>query len=150
MKIVVDADAQPCKTEILEIAQKHSIELVFVMSVSHFSEKYEAAILKNILVDNRRQEADIKIMNITQEGDIAITQDTGLALFLEQKGVRVLNSRGKIMTKSMLEEKMEHVHIEKQAMRAKTGKRAKITGPAEFTNEDKTRLLKNLEKLIKV
>ena len=149
MKIVVDADAQPCKAEILETAKKHNTKLVFVMSVAHYSEKYEDALLKNVLVDSRKQEADIKIMNITDAGDIAITQDTGLALFLEEKGAHVLNSRGKMMTKAMLEEKMEHVHIEKKAMRAKTGKRAKVGGPSEFSDEDRDRLIRNLEKLIK-
>jgi uncharacterized protein YaiI (UPF0178 family) len=146
VKIIVDADSQPARDVILAAAKKNAVRTVFVMSTSHYSEKNEGAD-EVVLVDNRKQEADIKIMNLAVKGDIAITSDTGLGLFLKSKGVEVISGRGKILSENDLEERFNAAHIEKKAMRAKKGK-AKISGPPKYTDDDRNRLAVNLEKAI--
>lgn len=146
LKIIVDADAQPAKEAILRAAKKHNVKTVFVMSTSHFSDKNSGAD-EVIMVDNRKQEADIKIMNISQRGDIAITQDTGLGLFLASKGVTVISNRGRLLSEENLQVKNNIASIEKKAMRKKKGK-VKIHGPSAFTKEDENRLEQNIERVV--
>jgi uncharacterized protein YaiI (UPF0178 family) len=146
MKIIVDADAQPAKEAILSAAKKHSIRTVFVMSNAHYSEKNEEAD-EVILVDNRKQEADIKIMNIAAKGDIAVTGDTGLGLFLAAKGLAVISPRGRLLSEDDLVVKNGIAAIEKKSLRAKKGK-IKLRGPSKYTAEDRTRLEAAIEKVI--
>ena len=146
MKIIVDADAQPAKDAILRAAKKHGVKTVFVMSTSHFSEKNCGAD-EVIMVDNRKQEVDIKIMNISKSGDIAITQDTGLGLFLSSKGVTVISQRGRLLSEDNLQVKNNIAAIEKKAMRKKRGK-VRIHGPSAFTTEDSKRLEQTIERVI--
>ena len=146
MKIIVDADAQPAKDAILRAAKKHGLRTVFVMSTSHYSEKNSGAD-EVIMVDNRKQEADIKIMNISERGDIAVTQDTGLGLFLASKGVKVISNRGRLLSEADLQVKNSIAAVEKKAMRKKTGT-IKVHGPPAFTNEDSNRLERIIERVI--
>ena len=146
LKIIVDADAQPAKEAILRAAKKHGVKTVFVMSTSHFSEKNSGAD-EVVMVDNRKQEADIKIMNISKRGDIAVTQDTGLGLFLASKGVTVISQRGRFLSEDDLQVKNNIAAIEKKAMRKKSGK-IKVHGPSAFTGEDAKRLEQTIERAI--
>ncbi|MGD0565714.1 MAG: DUF188 domain-containing protein [Candidatus Goldiibacteriota bacterium] len=142
----MDADAQPAKEAILSAAKKHSIKTVFVMSNAHYSEKNREAD-EVILVDNRKQEADIKIMNIAVKGDIAVTGDTGLGLFLAAKGVIVVSPRGKVLSEDELVTRNSVAAIEKKSLRAKKGK-VKLRGPSKYTPEDRARLEMTIEKVI--
>ncbi len=146
MKIIVDADAQPARDAILKAAKKHGIRTVFVMSTSHYSEKNSGAD-EVIMVDNRKQEADIKIMNVSERGDIAITQDTGLGLFLSGKGVTVISQRGRLLSDADLKVKNSIAAIEKKAMRKKRGK-VRVHGPSAFKEEDSKRLEQIIERVI--
>ena len=146
MKIIVDADAQPAKEAILSAAKKHSIKTVFVMSNAHYSEKNSEAD-EVILVDDRKQEADIKIMNMALKGDIAVTGDTGLGLFLASKGLTVISPRGRILSEADLVIKNGIAAIEKKSLRAKKGK-VKLRGPSKYTPEDRARLEMTIEKVV--
>ena len=146
LKIIVDADAQPAKEAILRAAKKHGIKTVFVMSTSHFSEKNSGAD-EVIMVDNRKQEADIKMMNISERGDIAVTQDSGLGLFLSSKGVTVISQRGRLLSEDDLQVKNNIAAIEKKSMRKKRGK-IKVHGPSAFTVQDSKRLEQTIERAI--
>jgi|SRR5271157_1316791 len=148
MKIIVDGDSQPSKKEIIETGIKNGIEVVIVLSVSHFSEKPELKEAQLVIVDNRKQEADIKIMNLAKTGDIAITGDTGLGLFLASKGLYVINSKGRILNEKDLDIKFQELHIEKKIRRGKTGKFLRIKGPHIYRKEDKDRLIRSIEKII--
>jgi len=148
MKIIIDGDAQPVKEDIIKAGKKNGIEVVVVMSVAHFSEKPGLKEAQVIIVDNRKQETDIKIMNLAVQGDITVTNDTGLGVFLAGKGVHVINSRGRILSEKDLDAKMQELHIEKRIRRSKKGKPAKIKGPKTYTEEDKERVLQALNKII--
>jgi uncharacterized protein YaiI (UPF0178 family) len=146
MKIIVDADSQPAKEEIAAAAKRHSIKTVFVMSNAHYSEKNGMAD-EVMLVDNRKQEADIRIMNIAEKGDIAVTGDTGLGLFLAAKGLIVISPRGKVLGEEELVVKNAMAAVEKKRLRAKKG-RVKLRGPSKYTRQDAQRLEMTIENVI--
>jgi len=145
VKIVIDADAQPCRRDIARLALSYGIKAVSVMSFAHHTDKEEGEEIIN--VESEPQAADIKIMNIAEAGDIAITQDSALAYVLQGKGVITINSRGYLLDSDTARGAMEAASKAKKSRRKKKGK-IRIKGPDAFTNEDKKRLLSAVEKAI--
>jgi len=90
MKIVVDGDA--CPKSVLRICMNLGRKYgVPVWSVASFHHNIESD--HHVLVGNASQEADIKIINMTDEGDVVVTQDQGLAAIALGKGAKCLSTR---------------------------------------------------------
>ena len=77
MKIIVDADG--CPKPVLRISMKvgrrYGIQVWTVASFNHNIDSDH-----HVVVGNDPQEADIKIINLTEEGDIIVSQDWGYLL----------------------------------------------------------------------
>jgi uncharacterized protein YaiI (UPF0178 family) len=145
MRVIIDGDSQPEKNEIIALLQKHNVKVIMVMSVAHYSPDINSY-ADVIYVDNKPQETDVKIMNITCKNDVVITADTGLSFFLAGKNVIVINPRGKIFNSKSDEAKIETLHIEKKLRRS--ARRIKIKGPKPYLKTDLKNLKEALEKLI--
>jgi uncharacterized protein len=148
VKIIIDGDSTPNKQEIIDTARKHKIKAVIVLSTEHFSEKLEDSYADAVLVDNRPQEADIKIMNLAEAGDIVVTNDMPLSFMLQGKKATVINSRGIAVSKKDLSSGMEILHEEKKMRRSAKIKRTGIKGPKKYAVEDVKNLVAALEKAI--
>ena len=92
MKIIVDADACPRQVlqSCLELGRKYDVPVWTVASFNHHIESDH-----HIVVGNASQEADLKVINLTQRGDMVITQDWGLAAMVLGKGARCLSPIGR-------------------------------------------------------
>lgn len=75
MRIIIDGDSQPYKEEIAALAEKCNIEVIIVLSVSHFFDNEKIKNAKIIVVDNVKEETDLKILNMVKENDIVVTCD---------------------------------------------------------------------------
>jgi len=92
MKIIVDADA--CPKAVLQICIRVALGFdIPVWTVASFNHNIESD--HHVVVGNDSQEADIRVMNLAQAGDVAVTQDWGLAAMLLGKGVKCLNPDGR-------------------------------------------------------
>ena len=90
LKIIVDADACP-KSVLqltLETGAKYGIPVITVASFNH-----NIISSQHITVESGSQEADLKITNITECGDIIITQDWDLLPSCSQKRLQHLALR---------------------------------------------------------
>lgn len=142
MHIYVDADACPVKDTIIEIANKTQIPVIFVTSLSHFSNAENAPGTETVYVDTGADAADYRIMKLAKKNDIIITQDYGLASLGLGKGCIVLHHKGFQYTSENIDHLLYTRHM--SAMARRSGKRTK--GPKAFTKEDEqkfARLLKN-------
>lgn len=149
MKVIIDGDSTPFKEEIIKTAAKHGVKAVLVLSTEHFSLKNAASGAETVLVDNEAQAADIKIMNIAEERDIVVTNDTALSFMLQGKKAVVINSRGVEVSGTNLSAAMEIRHEEKKRRRSgKTG-RAGGKGPKKHKREDTEKLVETLEMAMK-
>lgn len=101
MKILIDGDACPVNNEVLEIATKYNIEVIYFCSLCHYSETNKFS--NRILVDNEDQAVDMKIINYLSRGDIVITQDYGLASLSLNKGAYALSFNGESFTNDNIE-----------------------------------------------
>ncbi|HEY8909041.1 MAG TPA: DUF188 domain-containing protein [Desulfosporosinus sp.] len=129
MKIIVDADA--CPKAVLQIcisvALKYAIPVWTVASFNH-----NIVSDHHVVVGDASQEADIRVMNLAQAGDVAVTQDWGLAAMLLGKGVRCLNPIGREFSSANIEFLLEE--REAKAKHRRGGGRTK--GPKKRMPED--------------
>lgn len=129
MKIIVDADA--CPRSVLQICRKIAVEhSLQVWTVASFNHNIESDF--HVVVGNASQEADIRLMNLAQAGDVAVTQDWGLAAMLLGKGVRCLSPIGREFSNHNIEFLLEE--REAKAKFRRSGGRTK--GPHKRKPED--------------
>jgi len=141
MKIIVDADA--CPRTVLEICfdlgRKNGLPVWTVASFNHNIQSD-----RHVIVGSDPQEADIKLMNLSEKGDIAVTQDWGLAAMLTGKEVLVINPIGKIYRPETIDFMLEEREI--KAKYRRSGGRTK--GPGKRTTKEDNLFRENLKALI--
>jgi uncharacterized protein YaiI (UPF0178 family) len=141
MKILVDADA--CPRSVLQICmrlgRKYNIPVWTVASFDHNIESD-----RPIVVGDDFQEADMKIMNLTDAGDIVVTGDYGLAAMVLGKGAKCLSPMGKEFRPEKIEFLLEEREVKAKFRRG--GGRTK--GPKKRTLEDDQRFGSSLEKIL--
>jgi len=132
MKILIDADA--CPKNVLQIAMKLGTEYaVEVWTVASFNHN----IISNchVVVGDNDQETDIKVLNLTQAGDVIITQDWGLAAMVLGKKASCISPAGRKFDNDTI-----GFLLEEREMKAKlrrSGGRTK--GPSKRTTEEDIR-----------
>jgi len=96
MKIYVDADScpRPARDLVLRRTSKLAIQLIF--AANHVIPGCEGAQME--LCSAEENSADDRIVELSQKGDIVITRDVPLAKRLVEKGVIVLDDRGRVFT----------------------------------------------------
>lgn len=92
MKIIVDGDAcpRPVLQICLEAGRKHEL---LVWTVASFNHNISSD--HHVVVGDASQEADLKVLNLTQKNDLVITQDWGLAAMVLGKGAKCLSPEGR-------------------------------------------------------
>lgn len=141
MKIVVDADA--CPKNVLLLCQKLGGQYhVPVWTVASFNH----AIVSDyhLVVGSASQEADIKVVNITDPGDIVITQDWGLAAMVLGKQAYALSPAGREYNPDRIDFLLEE--REAKAKLRRGGGRTK--GPKKRTAEDDQRFAACLQRML--
>jgi len=132
MKILIDADA--CPKSVLRICmnvgRKYGIPVWSVASYNHYIESNH-----HIVVGDAPQEADIKIVNAADEGDVVVTQDWGLAAIVLGKGAKCLSPAGREFRSEKIEFLLEEREIKSKIRRG--GGRTK--GPKRRTMENDRR-----------
>jgi len=133
LKIIVDADA--CPRAVLQIclrvARDYSVEVWTVASFNHNIESDH-----HVVVGNASQEADIRVMNLAQLGDVAVTQDWGLAAMLLGKGVKCTTPSGREFDSNsiefLLEEREAKAKFRRGGGRTKGPKKRKLEDDQQF------------------
>ncbi|MCM3442091.1 YaiI/YqxD family protein [Metabacillus halosaccharovorans] len=142
MKIFVDADACPVKKEIMLIASKYEMDVVFVASYNHTSDNTYGG--QWVFVDTGKEEADLYIVNHVSRGDMVISQDIGLAGLLIRKDVCFITPRGKQYTEENIDTALQFRYL--SAIERRSGKFTK--GPKKFTDEDTLNFITTFEKIL--
>jgi uncharacterized protein YaiI (UPF0178 family) len=141
MKILVDADACP-KTVFricMNLGRKYHIPVWTVASFNHSIDSDH-----HVAVGDDSQEADIKIINMTEQGDIVVTQDWGLAAVVLGKGARCLSPAGREFRPDRITFLLEEREVKNRLRRS--GGRTK--GPKKRTIEDDQRFEICLERIL--
>ena len=91
MKIFIDADACPVTSLAIEIAKEYGIGCTLICDTSHVIARND---VEKIIVSKGNDSADFALVNRISKGDIAITQDYGLAAMCLAKGAYAINQNG--------------------------------------------------------
>jgi len=141
IQIIVDADA--CPRNCLQIARKlagqFNYELVTVASFNH-----RISNENHLVVGDESQATDIAVANLTQPGDIVITQDWGLAALALGKKARAISPRGRIYLAEQIDLLLEERNL--LAKYRNSGGRTK--GPSKHSKDDDRLFEANLLKLL--
>lgn len=140
MKFVIDADACPRSVlnYVISFSKAHGRETVTVANFNHVIESD-----RHICVGDESQAADIKVANITEPGDIVVTQDWGLASLILAKNAFVISPRGRIFDNSSIDFLLEKREIKARFRRG--GGRTK--GPSKRSEADDNKFIRNFEAL---
>jgi uncharacterized protein YaiI (UPF0178 family) len=139
VKILIDADA--CPKTVLEICLKMGHQYSTpVWTVASFNHNIISD--HHLVVGNASQEADIKLINATQPGDIIVTQDWGLAAMVLGKKAYCISPAGKEYNADKIEFLLEERELKAKFRRG--GGRTK--GPSKRTRQDDERFRSELER----
>ena len=142
LDIYIDGDACPVKEEVLKVAGRHGLQVLFVSN--RWSRKVEAPNVRQVVVTEGFDAADNWIADNIGAGDIAITADIPLAARCLKAGAHVLGPTGRAFT--------EHgigMALAMRDLNAHLRETGEIKGyNASFARQDRSRFLGELEKLI--
>lgn len=116
MKILVDADACPVKEIIIKVAKEFQIPVFMFVDTSHLLKDNHGTI---ITVDKANDSVDFALLNQTQKGDIAVTQDYGLAAMLLAKKAYVIHQNGFLYTDEQIDRMLFERFLSKELRRQK-------------------------------
>ncbi len=141
MKIIIDADACPVVDIALSVAKTYCIECALICDTAHIMQREGCS---TITVDKGADSVDFRLVNMLECGDIAVTQDYGLAAMCLSKKAHVLNQNGLIYTDKNIEQLLFTRYVSKKVRAA--GGRTK--GPSKRTHEQDEAFRSSLTKLI--
>lgn len=141
MKILIDADGCPVVDIALRLAQEHNIKAVIFCDTSHVFKGKNAEV---VTVGKGADSADFALVNRLEPGDIAVSQDYGLAAMVLSKHGFPITQNGKIITPQNIDTLLLTRYAAKKAR--KGGYRLK--GPSKRTKEQDEAFEKELRRLI--
>ena len=143
MRILIDADACPVVRITERVAKKYSIPVVLLCDTNHVLSSDYSEIK---IIGAGADAVDIALANLCKAGDIAVTQDYGVAAMVLAKGGYAIHQSGRIFTNENIDGLLMERHMAKKARMASSKNHLK--GPKKRTAEDDKRYEVSLEKLI--
>ena len=115
MQIFIDADGCPVTKIAAQIAAEHNIPCTVICDTAHI---ISIPGVNAVTVDKGADSVDFKLVNLIHKGDIAVTQDYGLAAMCLSKGAFVLHQDGKQYTEENISGLLEFRGVAKKIRRA--------------------------------
>jgi uncharacterized protein YaiI (UPF0178 family) len=143
MTVYIDADACPVVRETEDIARKYKIKVVLLCDTNHvLSSGYSEVCVIGAGADA----VDFALVNRCKAGDIAVTQDYGVAAMALSRRAYAIHQSGMLYTEDNIDRLLAERHMSKEA-RCSSSKNH-IKGPRKRTEEDNRCFSESFEKLI--
>ena len=143
--IWVDADACPVVRIVEKIAEKYTIPVTLLCDTNHVIQSDYSEV---IVVGAGDDAVDYKLISICHNGDIVVSQDSGVAEMALGKGAYAIHQSGKWYTNDNIDRMLMERHLNKKSRRA-SGKNH-IKGPKKRTSEDDEHFSESFEKMIRL
>lgn len=141
MKILIDADACPVVDITVRLASEYGKKCIIICDTAHFIIREGA---ETITAEKGADSVDFRLVNMVSEGDIAVTQDYGLAAMCLAKKAVPVNQNGLIFTDKNIEKLLYTRFVSKKIRMA--GGRTK--GPSRRTREQDKEFEQTLRDLL--
>jgi uncharacterized protein YaiI (UPF0178 family) len=143
IRIFIDGDACPVKTEALRVAERHRVPVVIVSNGGLRPSR--DPMVTHVVVPKSADAADDWIVGNARTGEVVVTADIPLAARLVANGVHVLGPNGRPFTPDSIG-MVVAMRDPKQHLR-ETGE---IRGfNPDFTKEDRSRFLGELDRWVR-
>ena len=144
MKIYIDADA--CPVPIKEILYKASarVQVELVLVANQYMRFDKTDITSLIVVSEGADEADNKIVELMEEGDLVITADIPLADRAIKKGGVVLDPLGEYLTKANIGPRLAMRNFMDELRQDGV----QTVGPKAFGNKEKQAFAQKLDQFL--
>jgi len=140
--IYVDSDACPIKDEVMRVARRHKLKVIFVANTwMRLSPEWDAQL---VVVDDQFDAADNWIVEHVSKEDVVVTADIPLADRSIKAGARVIEPQGRILSA----DNIGSILATRNLMHELRSSGEVTGGPAPFQKEDRSNFLQELEKLI--
>ena len=140
--IYVDSDACPVKPEVMRVAKRHGLAVLFVSnSWMNLPEEWDA---QQVIVENQPDAADDWIVERIVKDDIVITADIPLADRAITAGARVIEPNGRVFSV----ENIGNILATRDLLKGLRDAGEISGGPGSFQKEDRSRFLQGLEKIL--
>lgn len=143
MKILVDADACPVVRQVEKIARKFELPVILLCDTSHVM-KTDYSEVK--VIGTGADAVDFALVNLCKKGDIAVTQDYGVAAMVLTKGGYCIHQSGKVFSDDNIGGLLMDRHLAKKARISKS--KSHLKGPKKRTQADNERFEASFESLI--
>jgi len=140
--VFVDADACPVKQEVVKVAKRYQLPVIFVANSRMRLPEYSLARLE--VVADHLDAADDWIVQKAGENDIVITSDIPLAARSVDVRARVVDPSGRIYN----EDNVGHALATRNLMADLREGGAELGGPPPFQPKDRSRFLQSLDQII--
>lgn len=128
MRILVDADGCPVVDVVLRCAARYGVGVTLLCDTAHRMERVGA---ETITVDRGADSVDFALVNRIQPGDIAVTQDYGLAALCLARRAIVLHQDGYQYTADNIDSMLLARHTARKIRRSG----GRLRGPAPRTRQ---------------
>lgn len=142
IRIYVDADGCPVKSEVFRVALRYSLK-VYVVSNSRIRIPLER-LFELVIVNEDADAVDDWIVQHVKEDDIAVSADIRFAARCLEKGARVLDPKGRVFT----EESIGGALADREFTAYLRDMGNMTGGPAPFDKRDRSRFLQQLDNLV--
>ena len=143
MRIFVDADACPVVKIIEKIAKKYSVGVTLLCDTNHILQSNYSEVR---IIGAGADAVDYALVNMIKKGDVAVTQDYGVAAMVLTKGGFCIHQSGRIFTDDNIGGLLMDRHLAKKARMSNS--KHHIKGPKKRTNDDDKHFEEAFEKLI--
>lgn len=144
MKILVDADACPVVKQVEKVAKQYNIPTVLLCDTSHVMNTDYSEVK---IIGSGADAVDFALVNMCKKGDVAVTQDYGVAAMVLSKGGYCIHQSGKVFTDDNIGGLLMDRHLAKKARMSKSKNHLKV--PKKRTQADDERFEAFFESLIK-
>ncbi|HLR14263.1 MAG TPA: YaiI/YqxD family protein [Bacillota bacterium] len=144
MHIYVDADACPVIPTVINVAAGYGLSVTLVKSYSHFSHDPLPNHVHVVYVDSGADQADFKIVQLSNEKDLIITQDYGLASLVLKKGCYAIHHSGMEYTEENINRLLDQRHL--SALARRSGERTK--GPKKYSPDQRYHFQQTLTQML--
>ena len=141
--VLVDADACPVVKSVERIAKSHNVPVVLLCDTNHVLKSNYSEIK---IIGAGADAVDLALVNLCKKGDIAVTQDYGVAALVLGKGAYCIHQSGKIFSDDNIGGLLMDRHLAKKA-RMSNGKHH-IKGPKKRAKQDDENFEKSFESLL--
>ena len=111
LKLFIDADGCPVTKIAVRVADQAGIPCTVICDTAH---TFDIPGVEVITVEKGTDSVDFRLVNLIRKGDIAITQDYGLAAMCLSKGALVLHQDGRQYTNENISGLLEFRAVSKK------------------------------------